>query len=152
MIKDRAQANLWFALLSLSMISVLPISSNLVEQAIPEILHTLPSHVESAVVSDLTVKASEALATLDIILYALFTIWFLGALRKAWLLIKLRHHFIQLVDTAQPYKNHYSSHPMFVLPIDMSPFVFGLRKPKIILPRYFLHLKDHEQHALCAMS
>ncbi|RJE77739.1 hypothetical protein BGP78_08135 [Pseudoalteromonas sp. MSK9-3] len=146
--KDRAQANLWFALLSLSMISVLPISSNLVEQAIPEVLHTLPSHVESAVVSDLTIKASEALATLDIMLYTLFTLWFLGALRKAWLLIKLRRHFIQLVDTAQPYKNHYSSHPMFVLPIDMSPFVFGLRKPKIILPRYFLHLKDHEQHAL----
>ncbi|MCF2860468.1 M23/M56 family metallopeptidase [Pseudoalteromonas sp. SMS1] len=147
-IKFPAFPRLWWCVLALTTLPIVPLGMDSLEGSVPKVLLEVEGYVEHS-----QIKFSHAYAnsmnidTQDLPILILAIVLGVGIYRLVRLGVnwyKLAKHLSMLQSISLPWSNT----PCIELPVNTSPFVFGLFKPRVVIPDYFKQLDLNQQKSL----
>ncbi|MDK2598185.1 M23/M56 family metallopeptidase [Pseudoalteromonas obscura] len=138
----------WWAILVLSAIPILPFGSSSELVHIPKVLLELGGYIEQQQSQLPRNLEQSTLLFADTLFYGVIALYLVVAIRKLYTLFISWRSINKLLGTSEPFKQSVTSVPCIQLPINCSPFVFGITNCKIVLPNYFSKLDSEQQYSL----
>ncbi|MBQ4814537.1 hypothetical protein A7985_25100 [Pseudoalteromonas luteoviolacea] len=146
--KHPASTRLWWSVLILSALPIMPLGIDSTTGSVPKILLEMGGYIEQKQIKLSEAYASSMIIEAQDILMLMFAMVFgVSLLRLARLTInwyKLKKHLSSL----KPLSLDWTDTPCVEIPSNISPFVFGVIKPTLIIPHYFWRLDKAQQQAL----
>ncbi|MCG7551229.1 M23/M56 family metallopeptidase [Pseudoalteromonas sp. Of7M-16] len=139
---------IWWAVLALSALPILPIGSSSELVHIPKVLLEFGSYIEQKQHQVPRTSEQSTLFLADVLLYGVIALYLAVAVYRLYTLFASWQNINRLLSTSEPFKQSVTSVPCVQLPINCSPFVFGIANCKIVLPNYFSNLDSEQQYSL----
>ncbi|AOT06409.1 M23/M56 family metallopeptidase [Pseudoalteromonas luteoviolacea] len=147
-VKYPATPTIWWVILGLSVLPILPVGSSSEIGKVPKVLLEFGGYIEQKQHQVGQLSVQNIPLSVDVLLYIIFAVYLviamlrLNGLCRSWLSMR------RLLITSEPFAHSMSKVPCVQIPITCSPFVFGLSNSKIVLPSYFSQLSAEQQNTL----